>query len=167
MKFKNVMQTLFKRYRSLYLIIIAVTTTIDQLSKSYLINVLPKKFEYSFDLLPFLKIVYAWNYGISFGLFSGYYQYSNYFFIAINLLITLYLLYLLIYDAEYNKIALSLIIGGAIGNLIDRLIRGAVFDFIFLYYEKYSFPAFNMADAFISAGALIFLIDFCHQKNKN
>lgn len=157
------MTSTISRNTIIYLIIIVSGAVLDQLSKTYLINILPQ-LGYEIDVAPFVKIVYAWNYGISFGLFADYYQYSNYIFTSINILIVLYLVYLLKYSNEYNHFALSLIIGGAIGNLIDRVIRGAVFDFLYFHYDLYSFPAFNIADSLISFGALIFLIDFYRQK---
>jgi signal peptidase II len=136
---------------------------IDQVSKTYLIKFLKtqpgyykkliSKFDFGFDL------VYSWNYGASFGFMREYYQYSNWAFLFINSLIIIYLMFFLrrIKDVLYIT-GLILIIGGAIGNLIDRIIRGAVFDFIYLYYNQYAFPAFNFADSFITIGAVIIII---------
>ena len=62
---------------------------------------------------------------------------------------------------------LGFIIGGALGNLIDRIIRGAVFDFIYFNYQEFSFPAFNFADSFITIGAAMFIYDYLFNKNKN
>ena len=60
--------------------------------------------------------------------------------------------------------ALAAILGGAIGNLIDRVLLGHVVDFILLFYENFYFPAFNVADASISIGALLLIIDMFYNK---
>jgi len=56
-------------------------------------------------------------------------------------------------------LALALIIGGAIGNVIDRLVLGHVIDFLLFYYQQWAWPAFNLADSAITVGAIIFVVD--------
>ncbi len=150
----------FTRYSSSLLILVAL----DQLSKTYLISYLKTKPNFILEVLPFLDFVYAWNYGISFGLFKQYYQYSNYVLLVLNSFIVIYLINMLVKSGSKLSIyGLNLIIGGAIGNLADRIIRGAVFDFIYFNYQEFYFPAFNLADSFISIGAALFIYDhfFC------
>ena len=140
---------------------------LDQASKTFLINFLKEKPGYMIELMPMFNIVYAWNYGISFGLFRDYYQYSNYAFLALNSIIILYLSYLTIKSDSYLEfLGFCTIVGGALGNLVDRIFRGAVFDFLHFYYEDFSFPAFNLADSFITIGAglLIWKYLFCNHK---
>ncbi len=150
-----------------YFLLILLLITIDQASKSFLIYYLKTKPSYFLELLPVLDFVYAWNYGISFGLFREYYQYSNNIFLITNSLIIIYFFYLLITAKNYFvQIGVVLIIGGAIGNLIDRIFRGAVFDFIYFHYAGFSFPAFNMADCFITVGACFFLCNFLFLNKK-
>jgi signal peptidase II len=142
-----------------------VLVLLDQLSKTYLISYLKTKPQFILNITPFLDLVYAWNYGISFGLFREYYQYSNYVLIVLNSLITIYLInFSLGIKSKLSTWGLNLIIGGAIGNLIDRLIRGAVFDFIYFNYNEFEFPAFNLADCFITVGAALFIWDYLLQK---
>ncbi len=118
------------------------------------------------EITPFLDFVYVWNYGISFGLFKEYYQYSNYILFGLNSIIVLYLITNLIKSqSKIQTLALNLIIGGAIGNLLDRAIRGAVFDFIYFNYHDFDFPAFNLADSFISIGAAFFIYDFIFNRS--
>lgn len=144
---------------------ILLLVLLDQLSKTYLISYLKTKPHFIVEVAPFLDFVYAWNYGISFGLFRQYYQYSNYALFALNSVITLVLIRLLFKTNDKLSIwTLNIIIGGAIGNLIDRIARGAVFDFIYFNYNGYDFPAFNLADSFISIGAGLFVYDYYFRK---
>ncbi|MDP5110725.1 MAG: signal peptidase II [Rickettsiaceae bacterium] len=150
-----------------FVFLLGLLIFLDQVSKTFLISYLKGKPEYMIELMPMLNIVYAWNHGISFGLFRNYYQYSNYAFLALNSIIILYLCYLTI-KSQTNLafIGFSIIVGGALGNLIDRIFRGAVFDFLYFYYGDLSFPAFNLADSFITIGAglLIWEYLFCPRK---
>jgi signal peptidase II len=151
-----------------YFIAIIFLIAIDQGSKSFLIIYLKTQPNYALELLPILDFVYAWNYGISFGLFREYYQYANIAFFILNSIIIIYLCCLIFKtQACLAQLGLILIIGGALGNLIDRIIRGAVFDFIYIYYQDLAFPAFNMADSFITVGACFFIYDylFCSKNN--
>lgn len=148
-----------------YLSIITALAFSDQLTKTFLITYLKTKPGFIIELLPFLDLVYAWNYGISFGLFSKYYQYSNYVLLLLNSVIVVYLANLLLKaDAKSKIYGLNLIIAGAIGNLIDRIIRGAVFDFIYFNYNGYDFPAFNVADSFITVGGALFIWGYLRRK---
>lgn len=136
-----------------------VLIALDQFSKSYLMLFLKNKIAMTYKVTSFFSLVHAWNYGISFGLFSEYFHYSNYAFLIINCLIVGYLI--AVHNSSESgmqRVGICFIIGGAIGNLIDRVLRGAVFDFIYFHYEKHSFPAFNLADAFINIGVMIIII---------
>ena len=63
-----------------------------------------------------------------------------------------------------GRLALALVLGGALGNLYDRILRGSVTDFLLLYWRDWQWPAFNVADSAISAGAVLLLIDLWRQK---
>lgn len=108
----------------------------------------------------FFNLVLVWNRGISFGIFNG----SNSFITTIILLIItsviLYIMYIL--WKNQNKLQIfcfSLILGGAIGNIIDRFIYGAVIDFIDIHLGNLHWPAFNIADSCICVGVFIYLLD--------
>lgn len=154
-----------------YLFLILLLVAADQISKTLLILHLKTQPGYLKEIFPFLDFVYAWNYGISFGLFREYYQYSNYVFLAFNSLIIIYLAYIF-YNSKniFAQIGMTLVIGGALGNLFDRIFRGAVFDFLYFHYHDFSFPAFNLADSFITIGACFFIysyiIEWLHPTNK-
>ena len=153
-------------YYILLLSLIAVLIVIDQVSKNFfiLLYAINPPHNSASEVLPILDFVYAWNHGISFGLLSEY-QYSNIAFLIVNSAIIIYLGYLLIRSQTcLPQIGLSFIIGGAVGNLIDRLYHGAVFDFIYFHYQDWGFPAFNLADSFITIGAIFFIYDYMFRK---
>lgn len=162
---------LFQKLKKLYLTlcrssrIIITLVIIDQLTKWWFIDNLRWRPALTLKLTSFLDMVYSWNYGISFGLLRNYYQYSNGFFIVTNSVIVCYLYYMMIRSTSIAAFAgYSFVIGGAIGNLIDRFVRGAVFDFIHFHYYDYSFPIFNLADSFISLGVFVLIRDFYNSK---
>lgn len=150
-------------YRSSNIII--KLAIIDQITKWCFITYLLKKPGLRIKVLSFLEMVYSWNYGVSFGMFKNYHQYSNALFIVLNSLITAYLSSeMLKGKSSLSFLGYSCIIGGAISNIIDRIFRGAVFDFIYFHYSDYSLPIFNLADSFISIGVAVLIYD--HYKVK-
>jgi signal peptidase II len=141
---------------------------LDQLSKWWVIGYLKQQPYFIKTFTSFFDFVYVWNYGISFGLFRNYYQYSNVTLIIVNLIIVIYLWYLLLKSqSAFIYLGYIFVIGGALGNIADRIFRGAVFDFIHFHYSVYSFPAFNLADAFITLGAIIISVDYYQMTQQN
>ena len=135
----------------------------DQVTKYFAKNFLLGQQGYYFEVTSFFDLVYSWNYGISFGMFSQNHAYANYIFIILNTLITLYIWRLAFNARSYRYYqGYCLIIGGALGNVADRIIHGAVFDFIYFHAGKWGFPAFNLADAFIFLGVVVVL--YAHNK---
>ena len=131
----------------------------DQLSKWYILYdiMIPPKI---IKILPFLDIVLVFNHGISFGLLAQHAQLGVMLLIGMALVIIGVLLYWLWHlQSHYMAIAIGFIIGGAIGNVIDRMRLGSVVDFIHFHWHLYSFPAFNIADAFISIGAGLMILE--------
>lgn len=162
LKLKKIYLTLARTSR-----IIITLALIDQATKWFFINKLRWTPNLTLKITSFLDMVYSWNYGISFGILRDHYQYSNNFFIVINSLIACYLYYLMIRSITLSGfVGYSFILGGAIGNIADRIIRGAVFDFIHFHYQEYSFPIFNLADCFITVGVLILIEDYYYTKKK-
>jgi signal peptidase II len=107
------------------------------------------------QVLPFLRIVNVKNKGAAFGLFSSI---SNNIFIYVSLVaIFMIILYIIRTDNRIEVYALSLILGGAAGNLIDRATIGQVIDFIDVFVNNWHWPAFNVADAALSIGIVLFL----------
>tara|TARA_Y100000589_G_scaffold141523_1_gene135083 strand:+ start:1788 stop:2252 length:465 start_codon:yes stop_codon:yes gene_type:complete len=104
-----------------------------------------------------LNFVYVENEGISFGLFSN--LNISFSLGIISFLISAYILYLIYKSNDKLEIfSLSLILGGAIGNGYERLTQEFVIDFIDFYYGNFHWPAFNLADTFITIGAFFFLL---------
>ena len=145
--------------------VIVLIIFLDQGTKSFFIKYLKTLPGWKISLMSFLDIVYSWNYGISFGIFSNYYQYSNNIFMLINSSIVIYLIVLLSKTiTRLEQIGFQMIIAGALGNIIDRVIYGGVFDFIRLHYGSVDFPIFNIADTFITIGTIIIIMDNLYSK---
>ena len=110
------------------------------------------------EVTPFFNLVMVWNYGVSFGLFgeSG----ARWLLVALSLAIAGGLL---VWMARLTRrlptLAFALIIGGAVGNVIDRVIFGAVADFLDFHAYGYHFWAFNIADSAITIGVCLILVD--------
>ena len=138
-----------------FFIIVLFIFSLDRYTKIEIINNLSGS---SFYINDFINFDLVWNTGIGFGLFQSS---SILLYNSISLLIAfviLFLIYLLIISDKLDKISLSLIIGGAIGNFYDRMIFKAVPDFIDLHYKNFHWFTFNVADILISLGIIIFLI---------
>ena len=140
------------------LLIALCVVVIDQLTKYVVLNYVLSEYV-AIVLTPFFAVVRAWNTGVSFSMFNNWGINGVYILSGVALIIVTVLLIWL--KNEHNKViqlALGFIIGGALGNVIDRIRLGAVFDFLDFYVGEYHWPAFNMADSFICVGAFIIVI---------
>ena len=116
---------------------------------------------------PFLDFVLVWNTGISYGLFSGNGRTGQLVMVALTLLICLFFVWMLSEaKTRLGASGMALIIGGALGNVIDRIIHGAVVDFISLHYRDYYWYVFNLADIWITVGCILVLIDSFMQNDE-
>ena len=141
------------------LTIAAVVFIADQLSKAYIFSLLAQHPRHMLSVFSFLDLVQVWNTGISFGMFNGY-LYGPIILTIIALGITIVLGVLMFRSDQWLSIlALSLVIGGALGNITDRLRFGAVADFIYFHIGEYYWPAFNIADAAVCIGVAILLYE--------
>lgn len=131
----------------------------DQVSKHWVLDFFAAGHE-PITITFFWKIVLAFNRGVSFSLFSQETQTGVYLLTATTLVIASALFFWLIKSRTFLLSAgLGLIVGGAIGNIIDRLRLGAVVDFLYFHWQEYSFPAFNIADCGITVGVSLILLD--------
>ena len=146
-----------KKFDIFSFIIIILTFGLDRLSKVYAINLIEKN-QSEFFINDFLNITLNWNRGIGFGLLSFDATITYHLISALILLIIAYLIYLMVISDNSGKIIMSLIIGGAIGNLYDRLTYFAVPDFIDFHFKDFHWFTFNVADIFISIGILAIVI---------
>ncbi len=147
-----------------------VAIALDQLVKWYLLSVLGLGAEGSrpIEVTGFFKLVMVWNYGISFGMLAHPGTYVPWFLKTVALVISIVVAWLA-YRSHYKweQVAYGLIIGGALGNVIDRIRFGAVADFFYFHIGEHYWPAFNIADASIFCGvALLILLSFKNPKPK-
>jgi signal peptidase II len=111
-----------------------------------------------FDVIavtPFFNIVYAENTGSAFGMFKSL---GIYFFISISIAAVIFLAVLIFKDRQ-NSIAYALLLGGAAGNLLDRVVFGHVIDFLDFYIGTFHWPAFNVADSALTVGITFLCIN--------
>ncbi len=149
-----------RRYFSIGVYALAFVALADQLSKWMLLDRMGDVQE-TIPVTSFLNFVLVWNKGVTFGMFNHEQQhYIPYVLIALALVI-LGLLGRWLYRTDSTLVALALggIMGGAVGNVIDRVHYGAVADFIDFYYRNYHWYAFNLADAAIVTGVALLLLD--------
>lgn len=134
----------------------------DQIAKFYVVDYFSSLHSKALiNVISHFSIHLAWNNGISFGLFSS--ENSSVFLPFLTIIILLLLCYYFMQRKREIALiypALSLIIGGAMGNFADRIYYSAVVDYIDIYYKQYHFPTFNLADAYIFIGAVcLFFFD--------
>jgi signal peptidase II len=141
---------------------------IDQISKWFILEQLDLDIIGSYDVYsPFLTLKMGWNTGINFGLFSESYFFMRWILVAISLGICLFLLFWSRkLKGNFAPILIGLIIGGAVGNVIDRVRFGAVIDFLNMSCCGINNPyIFNLADIFVFTG-LVFLLVFLEKFQK-
>ena len=112
------------------------------------------------DVLPFLRIVHVENKGAAFGLFA---QFGNNIFILISLCaIICIIVYIRKIPIGIELYSMSLIMSGAVGNLLDRFRTGKVIDFIDIFVNDWHWPAFNVADSALTVGIIVFIVANLH-----
>lgn len=150
-----------------WLVIAAVIVIGDQLTKLWISKLLAGgKF---ISLNSFLNLVLAYNKGAAFSFLASASGWQRYFFTGISVVAIVFILYFMRRNAGQKLFcwAFSLILGGAIGNLIDRIMYGHVIDFIDFYIGKWHWPAFNVADSAITIGAILFILDELRRVNRS
>jgi signal peptidase II len=140
------------------LVVAAIVALLDQLSKAWMMRLLADG--QAIEVAPVLKLVTVWNYGISFGLFNRGSDDGALILVALAVAICVALL-IWVYRAHHplTGVALGLVIGGAVGNVVDRLRFGAVFDFLYFHLGEWYWPAFNLADSAITVGVALLFIE--------
>lgn len=145
-----------------WLILVLVVIVIDQVSKYWAsVDLSPYHPQ---PIIPMLNFTLAYNSGAAFSFLSKAGEWHRWFFVIFSFVMSVILtiwITRLPSTARLQILSLSLILGGAIGNLIDRAYWGFVIDFIDTYYKHYHWPVFNLADSAICIGAFLLLIDLC------
>ena len=141
---------------------------LDRVSKIYVIYLNDKFLGSEIFSSKFLNISLIWNEGIAFGLFSFKNQDIYNILTILILIIILFIFFMIIKSKSFEKYALSMILGGALGNVFDRIIYKRVPDFIDFHINDFHWFIFNVADIFISAGVvcLIFVELFFNKEEK-
>lgn len=141
----------------LYAILAIVAIALDQLIKYAVESGLP--FQEKIDLLPFLALFRTYNTGIAFSMLSSF---GDTGLIVISLVVSAFIVYLALRSTPrqiFARLGFALILGGAMGNVIDRAIYGHVVDYILFHTPHWSFAVFNLADVFISVGAFLVVVE--------
>ena len=148
-------------------IIISVIFLIDRISKIYILKIAELENKVDIYLTPYLNLYLIWNKGIAFGLFSfeKFFIYQS--ISLVIFIISIVLIVMIIKSEGFKKYSLILILGGALGNLFDRVYYSAVPDFIDLHMNGFHWFIFNVADIFITIGVICLILDelFFYKKN--
>lgn len=138
----------------------ALVIVLDQASK-LLVDHSMALFE-SIQLITFFQLTYVRNTGAAFSFLAQAGGWQRWFFISLSLTASIaisFWLHKMPKDRPWEAAAWALVLGGALGNLIDRIAYGYVIDFLDAYYQHWHFPAFNVADSAITIGVVILLAD--------
>jgi signal peptidase II len=137
-----------------------LVVVVDQLTKR-LVDTSMQLYQ-SVELVPFFQLTYLRNQGAAFSFLAGAGGWQRWFFIGLAVAASaLICFWLKRMDKErrWEAAAWALVLGGALGNLIDRVVYGYVIDFLDVYYGQWHWPAFNVADSAITVGVAMLLID--------
>lgn len=146
--------------------IATIVLLLDQLTKITIAQIF--KYGESHPVTSFFNLVLVYNKGAAFSFLANQGGWQRYFFTAIGIAAALFIIYLLKKHAGQRLFcwALALILGGAVGNVIDRIMYGHVIDFLDFHVNGWHWPAFNVADSAIFIGAALFIIDELRRVNK-
>jgi signal peptidase II len=131
----------------------------DHLTKWWVSSTLD--FQEAVPVLPFFSLVLVHNTGAAFSFLADAGGWQRWFFIAVGVIATVIIVRLLKRHGHEPHLAfpLALVLGGALGNVIDRVVLGHVVDFLYFHYRGFAWPAFNVADSAISVGAAFLIWD--------
>lgn len=153
-----------------FLLVSVLVASLDQWTKSWVVHHL-REYEV-IEVWSVFNLTLVYNEGAAFSFLSNAGGWQQYLFIGLAAFVSLVLLIWLIRLDPCRRLeawALSLILGGAVGNLIDRWLLGKVVDFLQWHWEQYYFPSFNLADSAITLGVALILVDWvlAHEVQKN
>ncbi len=137
-----------------------IAFTLDRLSKWWFIDIYELPSKGVVEILPIFDVVMIWNRGVSFGFLSASSDMGRWALVALNVVIVTVLVFWL--KSAKDKLlagSIGLVIGGALGNIYDRVKFGAVADFFQFHWENWYFAVFNVADSFIFVGAVLLIFN--------
>lgn len=138
----------------------ALVIIIDQLTKRVVDTTM--QLYQSIELIPYFQLTYLRNQGAAFSFLSGAGGWQRWFFIGLAVIASVFICFWLKKldrSQRWEAIAWALVLGGALGNLIDRILYGYVIDFLDVYVGDWHWPAFNVADSAITVGVVMLLLD--------
>ena len=144
--------------------IITFTIFLDLITKNYALSSLI--INHSISINNFLNFTLDFNHGAAFSFLSDAGGWQRWFFIIFSIVVILIITYILVKERNSQYIAFSFVIGGAIGNLYDRIFYGYVIDFIEFHYNSFYWPIFNIADIAISIGIILLLYSMFAKESK-
>ena len=150
-----------------YLWLTSVVIVLDQASKWLMVSWL--SLHETFAVVPFFNLTMAHNPGAAFSFLADAGGWQKWFFVGLASIVSIALLIWLKKlkpQAKLEAVSLAMILGGAVGNVIDRFYYGYVIDFLDVYYGTYHWPAFNIADSAIVVGAILLVIDSFRSKTE-
>ena len=143
----------------LWLGLAALVVAIDQFSKAWIVGNFA--LHHSQDVTSWFNLVRAHNSGAAFSFLAGASGWQRWFFVALGTVASVFIVWMLKKHPTQKLFcfAVTMILGGAVGNVVDRLQHGHVVDFIQLHYAGWYFPAFNLADSALPLGAVCLILD--------
>ena len=147
-------------------IIISIIFLIDRISKIYILKIAELENTVDIYLTPYLNLYLIWNKGIAFGLFSFEKSFIYQSISLVIFIISIVLIIMIIKLEGFKRYSIILILGGALGNLFDRIYYSAVPDFIDFHINSFHWFVFNVADIFITAGVICLIFDEMFIDNK-
>ena len=162
------MLNLFKNTGLRFTWISIIAVVLDQWTKQAVVDSM--QLYQSIEIMPFFNFTYVHNYGAAFSILYDAGGWQRYFLAAIAIAVSCLIVWWLRITTRQQillPVAFSFILGGAIGNVYDRIMHGYVIDFLDFYYGTYHWPAFNIADSAIFIGAVLLIIDMFVNKEAN
>ena len=148
-----------------YFFFISFIFILDRISKLWIISIFNLENSLEIKISSFINLNLIWNKGIAFGLFSYGEKFEYNLLTGLIIMIIAIVFWMIIKTKGFEKYGFLMILGGALGNIFDRLYYSAVPDFIDIYYKNFHWFVFNVADIFITIGVLMLIINEITIKN--
>ena len=142
-----------------YFFFILFIFILDRISKLWIISIFNSENNLEIKISSFINLNLIWNKGIAFGLFSYGEKFEYNLLTGLIIIITVIVFWMIMKTKGLEKFGFLMILGGALGNIFDRLNYSAVPDFIDIYYKNFHWFVFNVADIFITIGVLMLIIN--------